>query len=164
MLKKMKMSLLLLLCIAPLTSEVKAASEDECAIWLCAPSGFRQGCDGARRAMDTRVHRGQSPCPAMGECAEDDGSMKTEDGYAAYIPAGQRCSQWDYGGEEGSTECLEYESWGASWVHDTTCVYRTGEQDVWEPYGCAGTARYIAVRQNGLIIGEPYYWNYRDVH
>ena len=39
-----------------ISPSVQAASEDECAIWLCLPGGFPSGCGGAKSAMLKRLN------------------------------------------------------------------------------------------------------------
>ncbi len=46
-----------------------AASQDECAIWLCLPTGFLAGCSDAKKAFERRILKGKSPLPAWGSCA-----------------------------------------------------------------------------------------------
>ena len=49
--------------------EAKAASQDECAIWLCLPGGFPDGCGGAKSAMYKRLKKRKPPLPSFGSCA-----------------------------------------------------------------------------------------------
>lgn len=46
-----------------------AASQNECAIWLCLPSGFPSGCGKAKSAMRKRLRRAKSPLPGWSSCA-----------------------------------------------------------------------------------------------
>lgn len=48
-----------------------ATSENECAIWLCLPSGFADGCSGAHSAFKKRLLKGKSPLPNWSSCSED---------------------------------------------------------------------------------------------
>ncbi|WP_258086625.1 hypothetical protein [Xenorhabdus bovienii] len=50
-------------------NEAQAASQDECAIWLCLPAGFGEGCGGARSAFKKRLKKGKSPLPSWESCA-----------------------------------------------------------------------------------------------
>lgn len=45
-----------------------AASQDECAIWLCLPTGFPSGCDGAKKAFRHRMRHFKPPLPAFSSC------------------------------------------------------------------------------------------------
>jgi hypothetical protein len=48
-----------------------AASEDDCAIWLCLPGGFPSGCAGAKSAWQKRLRQGKSPLPSFSSCSND---------------------------------------------------------------------------------------------
>ncbi len=65
--------------------EVRAASQDECAIWLCLPGGFPQGCAAAHSAMLQRLKKFKPPLPDFGSCAEG-GSGSYVLGYEPYEP------------------------------------------------------------------------------
>lgn len=58
---------------APL-SVANAASDDECAIWLCLPYGFGEGCGSAHKAFLKRIEKRKSPLPDWNSCAIEDGS------------------------------------------------------------------------------------------
>lgn len=51
-----------------------AASDDECANWLCLPAGYPGGanCEGPFDAMMDRVKKGKSPLPNYSSCASKD--------------------------------------------------------------------------------------------
>ncbi|MDE9544142.1 hypothetical protein [Xenorhabdus bovienii] len=51
-------------------NEAQAANEDECAIWICLPAGFGEGCGGARSAFKKRLSKGKSPLPSWNSCSE----------------------------------------------------------------------------------------------
>lgn len=50
--------------------EAKAASDKECAIWLCLPTGFGSGCGDAHKAFKKRLKKGKSPLPNWNSCSE----------------------------------------------------------------------------------------------
>lgn len=65
--------LLLFVAIAILISatapqKAYAASEAECAIWLCLPGGFPTGCSAAHSAFKHRIEKGRSPLPDLSSC------------------------------------------------------------------------------------------------
>ncbi len=62
-----------------------AASQDECAIWLCLPGGFPQGCSAAHSAMVKRIKSRKPPLPAFGACSES-GSGSYQMGYEPFEP------------------------------------------------------------------------------
>lgn len=45
-----------------------AASQSECAIWLCLPGGFPTGCAAAHSAFRDRIKHGKSPLPDLSSC------------------------------------------------------------------------------------------------
>ncbi|CAO1670519.1 hypothetical protein [Salinicola sp. NYA28a] len=53
------------------TNSAMAASDDECANWLCLPAGFPGGsnCEGPYDAMMDRLKEGKSPLPNYSSCA-----------------------------------------------------------------------------------------------
>lgn len=52
-------------------SPSQAATQDECAIWLCLPGGFPQGCGGAYNAFKNRLKKRKAPLPSFSSCAVD---------------------------------------------------------------------------------------------
>jgi len=62
-----------------------AASQDECAIWLCLPSGFAQGCSSAYSAMIDRIKSKKPPLPPFGSCSTG-GNGNYKMGYEVYAP------------------------------------------------------------------------------
>lgn len=46
----------------------KAATEDECAIWLCLPGGFPSGCGAAYKEFMDRITHGRPPLPDLSSC------------------------------------------------------------------------------------------------
>jgi hypothetical protein len=54
---------------AYVSSAFAAPSQDECAIWLCLPGGFPEGCSGAHRAFTKRIRKGKPPLPDFSSCS-----------------------------------------------------------------------------------------------
>src|SRR5690606_15229098 len=48
--------------------QVRAASEADCAIWICLPGGFPSGCGAAHSAFKKRIKKGRQPLPALASC------------------------------------------------------------------------------------------------
>ena len=69
---------------ALLAPPAQAASQDECAIWLCLPGGFPSGCGSAQSAFKKRLKKGKSPLPDWGSCAVKDASAPPVDARASY--------------------------------------------------------------------------------
>lgn len=71
--KYLGLSLSIFLCgifVAPV-SVAQTSSDDECAIWLCLPSGFGEGCGGAHSAFKKRLKKGKSPLPDWNSCSDE---------------------------------------------------------------------------------------------
>lgn len=72
---------LLVLAFAPLLFSIpvtsQAASKDECAILLCLPQGFPDGCSAAKKAWQKRLRKGKSPMPDLSSCTIESNDQKT---------------------------------------------------------------------------------------
>ena len=130
-----------------LSIPVFAADQDDCAIWLCLPTGFPSGCSGAKSAFKKRIKHLRPPLPDLMSCV------------VSYIPASQKCVKYEitgYGNTGPQYSCTQYEEIPAHYV-DGPCIPSsysgTGQN------GCTATHNYITVYQDGGVIGETYYWN-----
>ncbi len=76
-----------LLSVLPIGNFQKsyAASQNECAIWLCLPGGFPSGCGAAYGAMIDRIKSRKSPLPNFSSCSTE-GSGKYVMGYEQFEP------------------------------------------------------------------------------
>lgn len=45
------------------------SKKNKCAIWLCLPAGFAQGCGGAKSEFRKRIRKGRSPLPSWSSCS-----------------------------------------------------------------------------------------------
>lgn len=149
---------------------VYAASQDECAIWLCLPAGFPGGCESAHSAMRHRLKHHKSPLPSFASCAVNDKGEKDDSGEWDYsfrnvikIEEHQECVEWGTKVVSRDNEqryCKRYETIKAHVRPGNSCYVRKGGNDT-DPVkieGCVGTAREIKIFQNGKIIGAPYYF------
>lgn len=72
---------LLVITFAPLLFSIpatsQAASKDECAILLCLPQGFPNGCSAAKKAWQKRLRKGKSPMPDLSSCTIESNDQKT---------------------------------------------------------------------------------------
>jgi hypothetical protein len=137
------------------TNDVHAASEDECAIWLCLPGGFPSGCGAAKSAMRDRIRSFKSPLPSFSSCVVSGGKggMESEHGTAAYIPPRNgQCLEYGYDlvVREGATErvrrCREYERLPARFIRDSTCGVSVGVGATRRtPAGCTKNVHYIKI-------------------
>lgn len=140
------------------TPVAQAASEDECAIWLCLPGGFPSGCGSAKSAMENRLKKGKSPLPDFGSCAIDSttsggSTMSYDYGRGAWLPERQQCVRWSRG--HGDEWCTKYTTLPAEFVKGQSCTYDREYGS--RPPGCK-SKRYIDVYVDGVAAGETYYW------
>ena len=63
---------LVLLSFGLMSQYAYAVSQKECAIWLCLPAGFPEGCSGAYSAMKRRLRKDQSALPPFSACSVSD--------------------------------------------------------------------------------------------
>lgn len=150
----------------------KAASQDECSIWLCLPGGFPSGCGGAKSAMKNRIKKGKSPLPNFGECvvsspgdSQGQPPMYSNHGVAAYIPAHTICVKWNItggGGRNGSEKrtCIQTERVPEQYVKGTSCRRYGGSNSSYteNPKGCTSTVNWAEVWQGNQQYGDTYYW------
>lgn len=143
------------------TAPAQAASQDECAIWICLPGGFPSGCGAAKSAMRDRIKDMKSPLPSFSSCAVNppsgSGSHMTSDfGWAAYIPPRRVCTQYRRYGRDNE-ECVAYETLPEQYVRNTRChVDRDGYRT---PRYCTRTYRWAEVFVEGQLAGPTYYWD-----
>ena len=155
-----------------------AASDDECAIWLCAPSSFPSPyCNGAYSAFKKRIKKGKSPFPSFSSCTVSaDGSSTDEfsvvTGYAAVIPEHQekRCIREEerqertgYGRPYKKIVCVEYENYTVprKYIEGTGCAHGALGPESNKPKNCSSTVQmYKVLDQNGNIIGDTFYYSY----
>ena len=88
------------LLVAPLAAPptAHAASQDECAIWLCLPLGFApSACSPAWRAFVKRVFRfrPKPPLPAFGSCAVEAEDITYNQGYRRFNDCPAPYDVWD---------------------------------------------------------------------
>lgn len=142
-----------------------AASEDECAIWLCLPGGFPSGCGDAKDAMKDRLEDFKPPLPNFSSCAVSapggGGSTMSHDfDFAAYVPEREVCEMvddgWGLGGKKRVCETIP-----EHYVDGRRCQWSAslGSVEHNNPPGCTTTFRYIDVFVDGQRAGERYYWN-----
>ncbi|MCW6016240.1 conjugal transfer protein TraL [Serratia marcescens] len=130
-----------------------AASQDECAIWLCLPGGFPDGCGGAHSAMLKRLKKGKSPLPSFSSCAVDSGSSGDASmGKGAWLPERKECVRWAHG--HGDEWCTKYETKPAEFKKDQLCIINNGNH---YPPGCR-SQNYVDIYIDGKKVGETYYW------
>ncbi|CAE6969905.1 hypothetical protein ACOMICROBIO_NCLOACGD_05797 (plasmid) [Vibrio sp. B1ASS3] len=158
------LSLGVLLPTLTLSPTAYAASDADCSIWLCLPTGFPSGCGDAKSAFKKRIKKFKPPLPSFTGCllkgSPQTSTMDAKDGYAAYIPASTECVKWDNYGKWNS-RCIEYKTNPVSVIKGTRCTIRTQQGDViyHYPKGCTRTIRYVDTFMDGKIYGETHYFD-----
>lgn len=133
------------------------ASDDDCGIWMCLPTGFPEGCVAAHAAMVKRVSELKAPLPPFGACSADgtDNGYGFQHGVAAVIPARQECAAWSPSGT--GQKCSAYELKPKQRREGVSC--RVNQKSGFkEPRGCTHTERYVRILENGEQQGQTYYW------
>ncbi len=139
-----------------------APSGDECAIWMCLPTGFITGCSGARKAFLKRIKKFKPPLPSFTSCmvsspASTNGAdtFTSEYGVAAYIPVHQECSRYGITYQD-NYGCVEWETVPEQYIKNERCTtYENGRRS---PAYCSQTVRYTEVYRNGELFGQPHYY------
>jgi hypothetical protein len=158
----MKKTLLILCLSSVLPYQAMAASDDECAAWICSAGGFApSACKPPKKAMLKRIKKGRSPLPPLSQCMAKDmpsflGSsdlketeMTYDYGYAALIRT-KTCTK-----RQGKDhDCVAYRT-DEYYQKGTRC--HTSKDDRY-PANCVSTKRYIQVFGDGKAYGDVYYW------
>ncbi|EGQ8484992.1 conjugal transfer protein TraL [Vibrio diabolicus] len=140
---------------------VQAASQDECAIWLCLPGGFPSGCGGAKSALKKRIKRFKPPLPSFASCAVNPPSgsgshMSSQHGFAAFVPSHTVCTKWR--GRRDDRYCVETKVVPDQYIKGTRC--HIDRKDGWRrPKGCTHTERWAEVYIENQLAGPTFYWN-----
>lgn len=160
---------LLLSLILPFGSFIStpalAVSEDECAIWLCAPGGFPEGCSAAKSAMIKRIKKGKSPLPDFATCAVKDDITGTDPKDFTYsfdrvirIREKKVCTQWS--SRNLKSDCINYKTIPAHDRAGYSCYIQRGkDNDPKYIEGCIGAFYRIKIFEKGVQLGETYYFN-----
>ncbi|WP_274881991.1 conjugal transfer protein TraL [Vibrio harveyi] len=143
-----------------------AASDDECAIWLCLPTGFPSGCSGAKSAFKKRIKNLKTPLPSFGSCLfsgelplsapTHNTDMTSKHGLAAYIPPRRVCVSWDTG--KDWSRCSKTEVRPSQIIKDQSC-HINHKQGTSSPKYCSHTISYVETFQDGEQYGETYYFD-----
>ncbi|WP_234498179.1 hypothetical protein [Vibrio maritimus] len=145
---------------------VSAASDAECGIWLCLPTGFTSGCGEARSAFWSRIKSFKSPLPGFHECIKsapntsghNADNFTSQTGIAAQIASYKVCTQTKRirrGGEWQET-CVAWETVPATVIKGVRC--RIDKEGHRSPAHCTKTLRYTEVYRNGQLFGQTHYY------
>ncbi|KOE79463.1 conjugal transfer protein [Vibrio alginolyticus] len=117
-----------------------AASDADCSIWLCLPTGFPSGCGEAKNAFTDRIKHFKSPLPNFSSClltgSPQGSTMTYQENVAAKMPDGHYLD---------GRRCQHY--WDAP-----------NDKWHWSPHGCTGTWYYINTYLDGQGYGEKFYY------
>lgn len=158
------------------------ASEDDCAIWLCLPTGFPDGCGKAKKAFLHRIKKFRPPLPNIASCLlkpsdlppesreqykeaiKSSSKMSYREGVAAKMPAGKYCVSYSRrSGRDGRYYCSSYEQRAEHYIDNVQCRHYRQSKDsqwIWKPYGCVGTYKWIDTYSDSDKYGERYYYTY----
>lgn len=151
----------------------ESSDDDECAIWLCLPNKFPEGCANAHKRFHKRIARHQSPLPPFSSCIKEvknmmisgmSGSvMSYDNNNAAYIPKHRKTTCIKYADNYGQYansqgNCLEYkvEDIPESYVKGSQCIHDSYGHT--HPTGCIETRSYIDIKMDGNQFGDTYFY------
>lgn len=151
-----KLSLILGLIFIFTATIVRAESQDACAIWLCLPGGFPQGCGGAYSEFKHRIKKRKPPLPALSSCTVDGSTGgHYELGYEIWQP----CKE-DY-------VLREYYQSGSYRPNQANCYLNTcappvevrNEDQLCENYAAIRRPKpsYVKMWVNGDYLGQFFY-------
>ena len=154
-----KMTVFAALAMSLLTSDAWANHEDACAIWLCLPSGFGQGCGGAEHEFKHRIKHGKPPLPDFMSCAIDDGSGETpnityKDGVSALVPEHIESTGWhNEGGRNGQHQvCNGWITVKEQIIDGRVCSNKS-------PKYCTKTLHWVETYEDGKPLMDRYYYD-----
>lgn len=140
------------------TQQGSGINEDECAIWLCLPGGFPEGCDKAYSAMIKRLEEGKSSLPNFASCTVDgnDHGLSYTQGRAYKIEPHQICRKSEPvsgtvmlgpgGQRKYQVRCTKWEDVEGGWKDTNAC----GQAGMF----CTKQATLTRMFQDGKLISE----------
>lgn len=144
-----------------------AASDAECSIWLCLPTGFPSGCGEAKSAFIKRIKKHKSPLPSFSSCAIPAANlpagtpishMTAKQGIAAVMSYSRQCTQWE-ANQRGQTVCTKWEMKPDKVIRGTSCrTYGNKEHKYRRPEGCIGSTEWIETYMDGKKYGNTFYY------
>ncbi len=132
-----------------------AASQNDCAIWLCLPAGFPSGCSGAHSAFKTRLKHGRPLLPNLLSCTSGPNgervSGRYETGREEYEPCAEnyvlKRKSWMY---QNEAICVVRDCFSQS--YDAAKNYCDGYEAVMRP-----KPNYIKLWVSGDYLGQFFY-------
>ncbi len=163
MLSRFTLYLGVLLFALPL-SHAHAFDPDDCALWLCMPFGFPEGCEDAHETFIKRQLRGQPPLPRIEQCwfntdeqfpiDNTTPTLDAKNGFAAYIPEHQQCVR--YKAQHDDRICVESITVPPQAIKNRTCTLHDGQ---YTPKGCTQTISYVDFFMDGQPYQDTYYYD-----
>ncbi len=154
-----KIQVVLIALALTMSGSSKAASEDECAIWLCITVGFAPGeCQPARLAMYKRLFEFKSPLPSFGSCSVDGANQNNID--YTWEPASVIYPRrWDPA-KGGSWTNIPNIDVPGTIVDGARCDDLTAESlEGNPPMICAASLSAVTLFENGQPMTDTYYGN-----
>lgn len=152
---------------APLTLPAHAASDAECSIWLCLPTGFPSGCGEAKSAFKDRIKKRKFPLPNFASCMAPASSlppgtpvstMTAKNGIAAVMSYSRQCTLWSVNGA-GQQVCGKWEMKPDKVIRGTSCrTYGNKDHKYRRPEGCLGTTDWVETYMDGQKYGDTFYY------
>lgn len=142
--KSTALSLALFVCVSTPTY---AASDADCAIWLCLPMMFPSGCEEAKSAFKDRIKNLKSPLPDFLLCIDKD----------IPIPEGAPISVME--AKEGVSAKINDGT-----IQDGVPCRRikdpNGDHNYYmDPRGCIGTLHWVKTYMDGNHYGKRFYYD-----
>lgn len=149
--KKLILTTAICSLILPTSMPVSAASQDDCAIWLCLPTGFPSGCSKAKRAFVKRIKKFKPPLPSFTSCMAKRSEIPPE------LRTNDKPSVLTY--KEG----IAAKMIDGRYLDGVACrYYRFDKDSEWKlkPKGCLATYQWVETFMDGKPYGGRYYYRY----
>ena len=137
-----------LLIISLITPPAMAASDADCAIWLCLPTGFPSGCGDAKSAFKKRIKHLKPPLPNISSCLVKESDIPPE------IKAEYKPSDLSY--KKGVSAKMP----DGRFIDGTSCIRHRNNGGVlyWSPRGCIATYHWVQVHMDKQPYANKYYY------
>ena len=152
------------------SAQNNSSDDDDCAIWLCLPSRFPEGCANAHKRFLKRVKKHLSPLPSFSSCLKqvnnmtfgNSSTMSYTNNVAAYIPKHKviECVEYkmNYSSQAPKKECSKYQYFDVdeAYIKNVPCLH--GDHGTTTPLGCTNTVNYIDIQLDNAQYGSTYYY------
>ena len=159
--------------------------ESECAIWLCLPGGFPEGCEAAKRSYVKRItsftgghhpRRKFTDLPRFDLCVDEnppgiedynvgpDSVITWQGAYEVHMPAYNVCTRWGYRGAQdnqvrycAAVKTVPARTFESQEKYHEYSTIEVGWREAETHY--APTVHYTDVLVDGVKVGQRYYDN-----